>query len=107
MDQLDRPKPQDRLKFEGPTQNLTSYGQFFIGHHGKNQYVYYSFIQVKPTDKHTIGKFPLLSKTVYQRQYIPRKLIKFEIDKMKDTLKADSNWFGSSTYNKTFQNPNP
>ncbi len=57
-DPLDRPHPGDLLKSRGPCQQITSYSNQFPGHKMDNQYV-------KPTDKHSIGYFPLRSKTTY------------------------------------------
>jgi hypothetical protein len=39
MGVLERPKPQDLLKFEGPHQSLSTYELCFPGHRGENQYV--------------------------------------------------------------------
>jgi hypothetical protein len=32
--------------------------------------------KVKPTNKHAIGEFPLLAKSVYSTEYVPRRASK-------------------------------
>lgn len=59
-DDLDRPHPEDLLHPNGPIQQITSYSNQFPGFRGTNQYV-------KPTNKHSIGYFPLRSKSTYEK----------------------------------------
>lgn len=66
-DFIDRPsdvsllqKEADHLKFRGPSQKITSYGNQFIQKPGMNQYV-------KPTDNFSIGSFPFNARTTYGR----------------------------------------
>ena len=54
-----------------------------------------------------IGEFPLLAKSVYSTEYVVRKTSKSDYEKQHDSLRTGSNWFGSSTYNKSFLMPNP
>jgi hypothetical protein len=107
MDKLERPKPQDELKFEGPAPTLTTYGTLYPGHKGENQYVTLWSLKIKPTNKHAIGEFPLLAKTVYSTEFVPRKSPKSDSAKLHDSLKTGTSWFGASTYNNTFRVPNP
>jgi hypothetical protein len=67
-DPLSRPKPEDLLKKGGPDLKLSTYRAEFPGHHGDNQYI-------KPTDKHTRGKFPLRGRSTYSNHFEgkPRK----------------------------------
>lgn len=62
-DDIEKPHPKDCLGVDGPSQQLTTYGVQFPGHHGSNQYV-------KPTDKHAISYHPLRCKTTYNSQYV-------------------------------------
>lgn len=39
LDKIEKPKPEDTLKFNGPPQSITTYGHQFPGHRGSNQYV--------------------------------------------------------------------
>jgi hypothetical protein len=54
-----------------------------------------------------IGEFPLLAKSVYSTEYVARKTSKSDYEKQHDSLRTGTNWFGSSTYNKSFIMPNP
>lgn len=54
-----------------------------------------------------IGDFPLLAKTVYSTEYVGRKVSKSDYERQHDNLKTGANWFGASTYNKSFHLPNP
>lgn len=47
-DKIERPKPEDLLKSNGPCPQLSTYSSQFPGFRGENQYI-------KPTDKHTRG----------------------------------------------------
>jgi hypothetical protein len=59
-DKIERPRPEDLLKSNGPCPQLSTYSSQFPGFRGDNQYI-------KPTDKHTRGSFPLRSKSTYAK----------------------------------------
>lgn len=99
-DKVEHPHPIDLLQSNGPAAKLTSYLVQFPGHHGDNQYV-------KPTDRHTRGYFPLRSKTTYSGQYVNKKPKKDDYTYIPDQLKTGSNWYGKTTYNGFFEQPNP
>lgn len=88
------------LKSNGPCPQLSSYSSNFPGYRGDNQYV-------KPTDKHTRGYFPLRSKSTYANEYIQKAPLKDDYTYFPDQLRSKSNWFGRTTYENFFSNPNP
>lgn len=58
---------------------------------------------MKPTNKHAIGEFPLLAKTVYSTEYVVKKTSKSDYEKQHDSLKTGSDWFGATTYHKSYR----
>jgi hypothetical protein len=62
---------------------------------------------VKPTDKHTRGYFPLRSKSTYANEYIQKAPLKDDYTYFPDQLRSKSNWFGRTTYENFYSNPNP
>lgn len=98
--EVEKFKPEDTLKLQGPCQELTSYTCEFPGHKGRNQYVRY-------TDKHTRGYFPMRSRSTYSQSFTGNQRKKDEWDRVPDNLKTGSNWFGRTTYESSFQRPNP
>jgi hypothetical protein len=99
-DDLERPRPQDILRTEGPATDLTSYVVEFPGHRGRNQYV-------KPTDRHTRGYFPLKCKSTYSGAFVTKSLKKDNYKYTADQLKTGTNWLGTTTYNNFYGEPNP
>ena len=99
-DKIERPKPEDLLKSSGPCQQLTTYSSLFPGFKGGNQYV-------KPTDKHVRADFPLRSKSTYTKEYVKKDSLKDDYTYFPDQLRTNSNWFGKTTYDNAFNNPNP
>ena len=99
-DKIERPMPEDLLKSNGPCPQLSSYSSHFPGYRGDNQYV-------KPTDKHTRGYFPLRSKSTYANEYVLKAPLKDDYTYFPDQLRSKSNWFGRTTYENFFSNPNP
>jgi hypothetical protein len=88
------------LKSSGPCPQLSSYSSNFPGYRGDNQYV-------KPTDKHARGYFPLRSKSTYANEYVQKAPLKDDYTYFPDQLRSKSNWFGRTTYENFFSNPNP
>lgn len=99
-DELERPKPQDLLRSEGPGVELTSYGVEYPGHRGNNQYV-------KPTDRHTRGYFPLRCKSTYSGAFASKSLKKDDYKYIPDQLKTGTYWLGTTTYSNFYAEPNP
>jgi len=99
-DKLERPRPEDLLHSNGPCPQLSSYSANFPGYHGDNQYI-------KPTDKHTRGYFPLRSKSTYTNEYVKKDSKKDDYTYIPDQLRTGSNWFGKSSYEQFYNNPNP
>jgi hypothetical protein len=62
---------------------------------------------VKPTNKHLRGELPFLSKTVYSTEFVSKVNPKSDYERLHDSLRTGSNWFGGSTYEKSFRLPNP
>lgn len=90
-DKLERPRPEDLLKSNGPCPQLSSYTSQFPGYKGDNQYI-------KPTDKHSRGYFPLRSKSTYANEYIKKEPKIDDYTYIPDQLKTGKNWFGKTTY---------
>lgn len=88
------------LKTGGPCNNLTSYTSGFPGYRGGNQYV-------KPTDRHTRAYFPLRSKSTYTNAFLGKPGNKDDYERIPDNLKTGSNWYGNTTYENFFKQPNP
>ena len=65
------------------------------------------FIQVKPTDRHSIGSFPFKSSTTYGREFNVKNVRRHKSLKSVDNIKNGGIWLGKSVYNMKFQNPNP
>lgn len=99
-DQIERPKPEDLLHSNGPCPKLSSYTSQFPGYVGDNQYV-------KPTDKYTRGVFPLRSKSTYTKEFIQKEPKADDYTYYPDQLKTGKNWFGNTTYENFYNNPNP
>ena len=99
-DKLERPLPEDLLKTGGPCPQLSSYSSQFPGYRGDNQYV-------RPTNKHARGQFPLRSKSTYANEFVKKDSLKDDYTYFPDQLRSKSNWFGKSTYENFFSNPNP
>ena len=97
---VEHPHPSDLLHSEGPAQKITSYSTQFPGHKGDNQYV-------KPTDRHTRGKFPMRCKSTYSGAFVDKSLKKDNYKYMADQLKTGTNWLGTTTYGNNFSQPNP
>ena len=93
-------KESDHLKFRGPSQKITSYGNQFVSKTGMNQYV-------KPTDSFSMGSFPLNAKTTYGKEFEAKRTKRHNSLKAMDTLKSGGMWIGKSAYNMKFKNPNP
>ena len=101
MGNLERPKPKDSITFSGPAQCISTYGQYYPGHKGMNQYV-------KPTDQHRRANFPLSGKTIYSTEFILKKRSISENAKEPDHFKTGMNLMGdNTTYNKNFNAINP
>ena len=62
---------------------------------------------IKPTNKHSIGYFPLRSKTTYGKQYVKRDQKKDDYTYISDQLKTGSNWYGRTTYSDFYNQPDP
>lgn len=99
-DKIERPKPEDLLKSNGPCPQLSSYSAQFPGYRGNNQYI-------KPTDQHTRGAFPLRSRSTYAKEFVKKDSFKDDYTYFPDQLRTKSNWFGKTTYENAFNNPNP
>ena len=99
-DRLERPVPEDLLKSSGPCPQLSSYSSQFPGYKGENQYI-------KPTDRHTRGYFPLRSKSTYSNHFVAKDAAKDDYTYFPDQLRTKSNWFGRTTYENFYSNPNP
>ena len=99
-DALDRPSPEDLIKRTGPCAQLSSYSSQFPGYRGDNQYV-------RPTDQHTRGYFPLRSKTTYAKEFVKKSSEADDYKYFPDQLRAKANWFGRTTNEKFYSNPNP
>jgi hypothetical protein len=79
---------------------LTSYTSGFPGYRCGNQYI-------KPTDRHTRGSFPLRSRSTYSNNFTGNQAKKDERFRIPDNLKTGYNWYGNTTYNNYFKQPNP
>lgn len=99
-DKIERPKPEDLLKSSGPCPQMSTYSSQFPGFRGENQYI-------KPTDKHTRGEFPLRSRSTYAKEFAKKDPVKDDYSYFPDQLRTGSNWFGKTTYENFFNNPNP
>jgi len=62
---------------------------------------------VKPTDKHTRGYFPLRSKSTYAKEFVKKNPEADDYKYFPDQLRAKSNWYGRTTYENFYNNPNP
>jgi hypothetical protein len=98
--EVERFRPTDTLKLEGPCQQLTSYSSGFPGHRGRNQYVRYS-------EQCTRGYFPMRHKSTYSQDFTGDQRKREQWDRVRDNLKTGSSWFGSTTYGNSFKCPNP
>ena len=63
-------------------------------------------MKIKPTNKHKMGEFPLMGKTVYSIEYQSKRAAKDDYLRLHDSLRTGSNWFGETTYKNTFHAPN-
>ena len=79
---------------------LTSYSSLFPGYRGANQYV-------KPTDRHTRGQICFKSKSTYSRTFTNQFKAKDKKHTIPDSLKKSNLWFGRTTYQSFFAEPNP
>ena len=99
-DKVERPTPEDLLHSNGPCPQLSSYTSQFPGYKGDNQYV-------KPTDKHTRGYFPLRSRSTYAKEFHGKDPKKDDYTYFPDQLRTGSRWFGKTSYEGFYGNPNP
>ena len=62
--------PLDELKFEGPAQKITMYKVNYPGNKGRNPYVTFYQIQVRPIQFFVAGQFPFKNKrSAYNESY--------------------------------------
>lgn len=97
---VSRPRPEDLLKTGGPCNKLTSYSSGFPGYKCDNQYV-------RPMDRQIRGYFPLRSKSTYTNNFLGNPGKRSETGRVPDNLRTGSNWFGNTTYENFFKQPNP
>lgn len=67
----------------------------------------FNFTQVKPTNLHTRGNFPLRSNSTYSKAFRPYSSRPASSGKNPDNFKHGKLWLGGSSYNNYFKTTNP
>lgn len=92
-------RPDDLLKFKGPTSSFSSYGnQYHSFKNNQNPYV-------KPVTPYISNEAKISNKSIYNSSFKKPNALPSETGKRPDSLKSGQPWTGSTTYKNLFNPP--